>query len=404
MELDKGFFEWVESHLYDNPAELRLKYAGREGLDYASAIVQIECRRKFAGKLKHTLAAFGEFFFPSVLSGEQATADLVAAFHSSLLEAGETMADLTAGLGIDAFHAAGVASEVTAIERDADRAEALRYNAAGLELRNIEIVDGDCREQAQRWAADGRHFDSVFIDPARRGGDGSRLFALGDCEPDVLSLLDVLRKICRRVIIKASPMLDVAHTVAELGARTSLVAAVGTPTECKELLAIVDFEYEGTEPLIEAVTLREDAPATIFSFRRSEEAAAPMPQQSAVKAGDYIYEASPAMMKVGPPRLLAERYGLQGFHANTHLLHADRRVDDFPGSCREVVEVLPYASKVIKRFAAKYPRIDVATRNFGMSADALRAKLKVKDGDNSLRLYGLTDAAGAKLLVVTKRR
>lgn len=43
--------------------------------------------------------------------------------------------------------------------------------------------------------------------------------------------------------------------------------------------------------------------------------------------------------------------------------------------------------------------INVAARNFVMSADALRAKLKVRDG-GSLRLYGITGSGGEKMLVV----
>ena len=65
------------------------------------------------------------------------------------------------------------------------------------------------------------------------------------------------------------------------------------------------------------------------------------------------------------------------------------------------MEVLPYASRVLKRFAKQYPAINVATRNFGMSADALRNKLGVRDG-GPLRLYGITNSKGEKMLVVVE--
>ena len=43
------YYQWIESHLSDDPAALRLKFAHRhdDGIDYADAITQIECRRKF---------------------------------------------------------------------------------------------------------------------------------------------------------------------------------------------------------------------------------------------------------------------------------------------------------------------------------------------------------------------
>ena len=61
---------------------------------------------------------------------------------------------------------------------------------------------------------------------------------------------------------------------------------------------------------------------------------------------------------------------------------------------------MPYASRIIKRFSSEYPVINVAVRNFGMSADALRTKLGVRDG-GPLRLYGFTDANQRKILAVT---
>ena len=79
----KEFFEWVRTHIADNPSALRLKYSRcNDGFDYEAAITQIECRRKFGKKLAATLTAFPDFYFPSVLSGEQATADVVAQFHA----------------------------------------------------------------------------------------------------------------------------------------------------------------------------------------------------------------------------------------------------------------------------------------------------------------------------------
>ena len=100
------YYQWIESHLSDDPAALRLKFAHRhdDGIDYADAITQIECRRKFGKKLADTLASYPHFRFPSVLAGEQSTSDTLAAWHSSLVPEGIAAADLTAGLGIDVFH------------------------------------------------------------------------------------------------------------------------------------------------------------------------------------------------------------------------------------------------------------------------------------------------------------
>lgn len=405
--LNDEFFDWVEVHINDDPAALRLKYAGKSGaVDYACAITQIECRRRFGKKLADTLASFPRFFFPSVLAGEQSTADAVAAFHASLVAEGLPAADLTAGLGIDALHAATRASSVTAIERDAPKVEALRYNAQGLHVADaVEAIEGDCIDFTDKCVAEGRHFATVFIDPARRAADGSRVFALADCEPSVTEMMPKLSRICDLLIIKASPMLDIAHTIAEITPAPAAVMAVGTATECKELLIMTDFARPAadTPTLIEAVTLGAHREAEIFSFTAAQEHNAPQPPVcDALTEGCYIYEPSPALMKTGAFRLVAARWGLRMFHPNTRLLTSAEPVEGFHGTAYRVVRVLPWASKVLKRFAREYPRISVAVRNFGMSADALRAKLGVRDG-GSQQLFGFTDSHGNRVLAVTEK-
>ncbi len=395
-------FAWIEANIAERPEKLRLAVHGRnDGIDYESAITQIECRRKFATKLQQTLASFPRFLFPSVLAGEQATSDLLADYHTSLTGNYNKVLDLTAGLGIDIFHIAVDATQAIAVELDHARAEALKYNAAGLRLDNVDIIEGDCIDYIDRCIADNTYFDAAFIDPARRASDGSRVFALADCEPDIVALLPKVQKICKRLIIKASPMLDITHTVNALSVKPSVIAAVGTPIECKELLIIIDFDREVEETIIEAVTLSRDGNST-FSFTHREEESAPMPALNApLKAGDYIYESSPALMKAGAFKLVASTFGLSVFHPNTRLYYSTDAIDGFPGRRYRVVESMPYASKVIKRFKSKYPRIEVAVRNFGISADNLRAKLGVRDG-GSLRLYGYTDSRTEQMLAVVE--
>lgn len=401
--MDTRFFEWVREHIADDPTRLRLKYRGTaDGIDYAAAITQIECRRKFGKKIADTLASCHDFFFPSTLAGEQATSDIVATYHSSLIIADRPCVDLTAGLGIDALHSARVASTVTTIERDIEKVDALKHNAAAMSINNIDAICGDCIDYIDRCIANGTRFATAFIDPARRSGDGSRVFALADCEPDVVGLMPKLKQICDRLVIKASPMLDISHTIASLSPTPTAVKAVGTNTECKELLIIVDFRQEVTETSIEAVTISKDGSSETFTFTQSDEKNAPQSAvMTALNEGDYIYEASPALMKTGAFKVVANRYRLSIFHPNTRLFASSSEVTDFPGSRYRVLKVVDYASKNIKRFASEYPTINVAVRNFGIGADALRAKLRVRDGGN-LRLYGITDANNQRILIVVE--
>ena len=399
---DKEFFDWIEAHIADDPKALRLKYSRKNlGFDVGFAILQIECRRKYASKLAGTLAAFRNFIFPTSLSGEQSTSDLLAEYHCSLTGNTGTVADLTAGLGIDATHFAAAGCDVTAVERIPELAEALKYNARGLNCDSLSVFTGDCREFISDAVSSGRIIDTCFIDPARRSADGGRVYALSDCEPDIARLIPDISKICRRLIIKMSPMLDISHTARELPRSPVSIISLGTPKECKELLAVIDFGAEdNTVPVIEATTLSGNKTTTL-SFTATQERDA-IPQTGGLpSAGDYIYEPFPAVIKSGAHRLLSERFGVMMFHSNTHLYHSSQLSDNFPGEAHRIISLMPYASKHIKRFKRDYPRISVCTRNFGISAEALKTKLGVADG-GTLRVYGFTDAGGGRYLAVTE--
>ena len=51
--------------------------------------------------------------------------------------------------------------------------------------------------------------DIIFMDPARRSADGSKVFLLEHCSPDVLSLRDELFSLSRYIMLKVSPMADI---------------------------------------------------------------------------------------------------------------------------------------------------------------------------------------------------
>lgn len=388
--MNKDFFEWIDAHMGDDPGSLWLKY----GKTHASAITQVECRRRFGAKLSRTLADDPQFLFPNTLAGEQSTSDVLASFHSSLIAPGSRVADFTAGLGIDAMAMARHASQVTALEINPEVAQALKRNSHN--LTNLDVICADCREYAEMLASEGCMFDTIFIDPARRDNCGGRTYALADCTPNIVDMLPLMRKITRRVIVKASPMLDISHTINELDNVTGVII-LGTPGECKELDVVIDFGVEVAEPVISAVTLTAEG-ISRFDFTRSEEAAT-TPRYGLPKVGDFILEPYPAVMKAGAFRLLSERYGLQSISANTHLWHSEAIPEGFPGKSFLITDIQEFASKNIKRYTASHPRVSVTVRNFDMSAEALRAKLRVRDGEK--RLFAIGSNEGRLLITAT---
>lgn len=408
MELSDNFWNWVELHINDGPASLRLKYHGKidEEIDYAKAITQIECRQKFGRKLADTLSRNPRFYFPAAINGEQATSDVLAAWHASLLQDCNSVLDMTAGLGIDLWHiAAGVhnpyhtgprLAKAVACEHTSETADALRYNLEGLKLTDVEVLNVDSSEWIK---TTDDTFDGIFIDPARRDAEGGRIFAIEDCQPDLKALHSELFRHTSKVVAKLSPMLDVTQVINSLGNVAELYIA-GTPTECKELVAVLRKEYTDL-CTITAVTLSSVGKLPEFSYTAGSEDSVVPPRYAMPKKGNFMFEPWPAVMKTSARNLLAERYGLKKISANTHVYFADKVNLDAPGQWYEISEVLPYSSSVIKRFKRNWPKGMVAERNFGLSAEVLRKKLGVNDG-NEVRIVGVTANDSARYLIIAR--
>ncbi|MBQ2838138.1 MAG: RsmD family RNA methyltransferase [Muribaculaceae bacterium] len=392
-ELNGNIIKWIEEHRNDDTTKLRLSCRKKDDATiYDFAIMQIECRKKVAKKL-HTTLQSQNFIFPTPLSAEQCTSDDLAEFHSSLINNGENVLDMTAGLGIDAFHLAQKATQVIAIDINKDVAQALSINANALGITNVTGINADSIEYLKSSTT---HFNTIFIDPARRGDGGKRLFALADCQPNVVEHLELIKQHCDKLIVKVSPMLDATQVLRELPETTELYA-IGTRQECKELVVVLDFKNPTSTPILHCITLSECE--NRFSFTRHEEAVAKSTFEN-INTAIYLYEPHPCVMKMQPFNILSHKYNTSKLHPHTHIYSSKNYIPEFPGDCYKIEHIYPFSSRIIKEVAKDYPRANIAVRNFILSAEELRKRLKIKD-DNKYRLYGVSIANGDRLLIVT---
>lgn len=386
---DDAFWHWIEEHIYDDVFRLRLSVHGDTMLE--DACTQIECRRKTAKKLPQTLSA-ARFYFPNTLSAEQATSDRLADFHATLVDDGSRVLDMTAGLGIDAMHLSDRATDIDACDINPELTAALEFNTLQAGITNIRACNYDSVKYIRGCEAD--KYDVVFIDPARRAMSGSRLYALSDCVPDVVASLPEIMRISPRLIVKASPMLDISRVHDELPGAFRLIAA-GTATECKEVIAVCG-RTAAVNPVITAFTTDHGQ----FCFTRVEESEA-TPDYKSPATGALLYEPYPAVMKAAPFRLLCERFEVKKVSVSTHLYISPAVIDEFPGKCYRIIDVFAFDKRGIKAIASAYPMLNIAVRNFPLSAEKLQAKLKIKTGGD-LKMFGVTDYEGHRLMVVTQ--
>lgn len=383
---------WIEENMSSDSLSLSLRNTGK--IDRSEEIMQIDCRKRCLSKLDETLKN-KKFYFPTYLSAQQCTSDKLADFHTSLIDEGATVLDMTCGLGIDSFHMAKKASNILAIDINQDIIKAARYNAEVLQLENMSFQTAEC----VKWISENPDkYDVIFIDPARRDANGKRLFALEECSPDILSIYPLLKSRCKRLIIKMSPMLDIKSIISKLPEINHLYA-IGTDKECKELIAVIDFDND-SPMILHSVSLLSSR-SYIMNYYTYETAYTNY-EFAEPAQGDFLYRPYPSLMKINYFDKLTDMYDILPISRNTHLFVSHHRVEEFPGEEFSVVEVLPFNKQSIKNFHKKYPKINIATRNFILKPSQLADKLKVKEGGNQ-QLFGVSYPDGSNHLIIAER-
>lgn len=172
--------------------------------------------------------------------------------------------------------------------------------------------------------------DWIFIDPARRDGRGGKTVAISDCEPDVSALEDLLLEKAPHVLVKLSPMLDLALALHDLK-HVQVAHIVSVNNECKELLLVLGREthLSSEEVPIHCINLMTSQTTQCLLFTRQQEKEYSCPYTSTLKT--YLYEPNASILKAGAFRSVSSIYNVEKLHPNSHLYTSDEYIPDFPG-------------------------------------------------------------------------
>jgi hypothetical protein len=107
-------------------------------------------------------------------------------------------------------------------------------------------------------------------------------------------------------------------------------------------------------------------------------------------------------MKAGCFEAVAERYGIQQVSANSHLFLSSVEIEDFPGRRFQICAISSMNKQELKDTLAAIDRANIAVRNFPLTTDQLRKKLKLKDGGDSY-IFATTKADGAHCLYICRK-
>ena len=390
------FADFISQHEGDDPVRLLLSRDRYPGIDLDLAATTLEVRRRLRTKVPEWYA-LPSLVYPFRLSGEQCSSSSTARYKAALLKdvcaARPRIADLTGGMGVDSWAFAQVAEEVLYNEMQAELARATELNFKELDIHNVRF---SCREAVPGKIAqilDGFVPDAIFLDPARRAEDGRKVFLIEDCRPDVLTLLPELFAASRLVLLKLSPMADITMACRRL-AHVREVHVVAAGGECKELLFLLDREWEG-EP---ALSVAEDG-AVLEISGGSGRTAFGVPG-----AGDVLFEPGKALLKAGAFDLPCTQFALTKLDVHTHLYYGGTAPEGLVpfGKWFEILEVLPLNNRTMKEAGKRYPRAEVTARNIPMTSDLLRRKTGCASGGD-VHLFGVRAGGADNYLIISKR-
>ena len=295
------------------------------------------------------------------LAFEQASSEACAAHK--LLE-GDTVLDLTCGLGADALFLSRRFRRVVTLERNEMLARVAAENFSRMGVANVDVVNASAEEYLRR---DGLRFDWIYADPDRRSDKGRKLVRLEDCSPDIVALKPRLKQVSGRLCVKNSPLFDVGETFRLFGpCRTEVVSL---HDECKEVVVYAD----GTGPLLTAVALELGE----FSCTPAEARATPCDKPFDPAAYRWLLIPDVALQKARlTPTYLQGRADI--WSPNGYGFAAEKSEDTL-GRWLEIERIEPYNPKQLKRELSG-SRLTILKQDFPLTAAEIAARLGIREG------------------------
>ena len=384
---------YISLHRHDDVDALALKGAP-EGVDLPYCLQQIKGWQTACRKLPRWAEVEGLVFPPS-LSMEQCSSQPTAAYKQALAERllppcrRRAMADLTGGLGVDFSHLAPLFHEAHYVECQPGLCHTARHNLPLLGLAHATVHQTD----STAFAASMPEMDLVYADPARRDADGRRTVWLEHCTPDLTQLLPLLEGRTSLLLVKLSPMLDIARALQQLRG-VAEVHVVSVEGECRELLLAIIPGHEGL-PVFHCAELGRHP----YSFCGT----LPEPVREGTSTlQHYLFEPGAALLKAGMQDAACTRWQLHKLHPNSHLYTGSLPLPHYPGRMFCVADCYSFSKQDLKRLRERLPQANLTVRNFPATVVDLRKRLKLKEGGHDY-LFATTLADGRRVLIHCQR-
>ena len=370
--------EFIALHKTDDVRKLALKKAP-EGVDLTFCLQQIEGWQLARKKIPHWAETDG-LLFPPHLSMEQCSSEKTALYKKQLVcrllrEEMRQMADLTGGFGIDFSYLAPLFEKAVYIERQEQLCQIALHNFNLLGLSHVVVKNAQAEDELPAIG----NVSLIYADPARRDNVGRKVVLLEDCQPNVVSLQEVLLEHSQVVMLKLSPMLDIQQALRQLK-NVREVHVVSVDGECKELLLVM--HREETPLCYYCVNITNNGQ----EVTEVEQLSAPVISR---EEKTFLYEPNASILKAGVQDALCQLYKVEKLHPFSHLFTSDELVEDFPGRSFRILGRSDFSKHSLKNLLADITQANLTVRNFPATVQELRKKLKLREG-GSVYLFATT--------------
>lgn len=408
MEINRETADFIEQHANDDVRQLALMGRRFPHLDMPFVLDQVAGRQMARQKLP-TWAATPGIVYPPHLSMEQCSSEETARYKVMLATrliaeskqenrggTSTTFVDLTGGFGVDFSFMGKDFDACTYVEQQERLCQIAQNNFPRLGLKHAHVVHADGIEFLHAM----ERVDMIYLDPARRDEKGGKTVLINDCTPNILSIQELLMSKARYVIIKLSPMLHWQQAVDEInknGGYVREVHIVAVKNECKELLLVLGEKKDGQPIGIYCVNNSD-----VFAYDMSEANIPQRPVQESIAPGMFLYEPNVALMKAGCFAQITHRWQVDTIAHNSHLFVSADEIADFSGRQFKILAISSFNRKELKQHLQGIAQANITTRNFPMSVEELRKKLKIKEGGQTY-LFATTTQNNEKVLLVCER-
>lgn len=380
--------EFINNHIDSDVTALLFKKSPFPQVSIQELVEQIEAKNKCKIKLP-TWFNTENIYYPNKLNIEQTSSEVTAKYKSELIN-GNTLVDITGGLGVDAYYFSEKFKAVEHCDTNKELSHMAATNFNTLQASNITTHPIDGLDFLRETAV---HLDWIYADPSRRHDSKGKVFFLEDCLPSIPDHLGFLFQKANNIMIKTSPLLDISNGISSLR-HVRAIHCVAVNNEVKELLWILE---KGFQDKITVHTINFGKHGNqVFSFKLDEEKRS---QANYSRPENYLYEPNAALLKVGAFQTLAQKLNLKKLHPNSHLYTSQTLKNTFPGRVFLIQSVQPYSKKNLKKF--KNSKANITIRNFPDSVASIREKHRIAEGGESYLFF--TTSQSGKIIIEGKK-